>query len=256
MQECLIANPKRPLPDPYHSRLGLKLDPEKSKVYKVNKYAETNQMKINQSKSKFILFNPTKSYDFTPEFKLEDTPLETVESMKLLGLVIANDLSWKLNTQNLTRKAYGILWSIKRIVKHGATLNDLIDVYIKQVRSILEFGVPVWNSSLTKQESLEFERVQKAFHHIALGNSYFDYESALDITRLETLEARRIRLCINFSKKASKHPKHRHWFAPTNSEIPNTRRIKMKFKKPICRLKRFECSPIPYLTSLLNNSSQ
>ena len=94
MQECLIANPNRPLPDSYHSRLGLKLDPEKSKVYKeilnVNKYAETNQMKINQSKSKFILFNPTKSYDFTPEFKLEDTPLETVESMKLLGLVIAN----------------------------------------------------------------------------------------------------------------------------------------------------------------------
>ena len=46
MQECLIANPNRPLPDPYHSRLGLKLDPEMSKVYKkildVNRYAETN----------------------------------------------------------------------------------------------------------------------------------------------------------------------------------------------------------------------
>ena len=173
--------------------------------------------------------------------------------MKLLGLVISNDLSWKENTENLTRKAYGRLWSIKRLVNHGATLKDLIDVYTKQVRSILEFGVPVWNSSLTKQQSLEFERVQKAFHHIALGNLYSDYKSALDITGLETLETRRLKLCINFSKKASKHPKHSHWFAPTNSEIPNTRRLKMKFKKPICRLKRFESSPIPYLTSLLNN---
>ena len=113
MQECLVANQNRPLPDPYHSRLGLKLDSEKSKVYKeilnINKYAETNQMKINKSKSKFILFNPTNSYDFTPEFKLEETPLETVESMKLLGLVISNDLSWKENTENLTRKELSIM---------------------------------------------------------------------------------------------------------------------------------------------------
>ena len=210
--------------------IGLKLDPEKSKVYKeilnINKYAETNQMKINKSKSKFILFNPTNSYDFTPEFKLEETPLETVESMKLLGLVISNDLSWKENTENLTRKAYGRLWSIKRLVNHGATLNDLIDVYTKQVRSILEFGVPVWNSSLTKQQSLEFERVQKAFHHIALGNLYSDYKSALGITGLETLETRRLKLCINFSKKASKHPQTQSLVC--TNQFRNTKYTKVK----------------------------
>ena len=257
MQECLIENPDRPLPDPFHSRHGMKLDPEKSKVYKeiqnVNSYATINQMKINQSKSKFIVFNPTTSYDFVPEFKLEETPLETVENMKLLGLIISNDLTWKENTENLTKRAYGRLWSIRRLVNHGATLEDLIEVYIKQVRSILEYGVPVWNSSITKQESLEFERVQKTFHHIALGNQYSNYENALVLTGLETLESRRLKLCINFSKKASKHPKHKHWFAPTNPKLPNTQSLKVKFKKPLCRLKRFESSPIPYLTSLLNN---
>ena len=143
--------------------------------------------------------------------------------------------------------------SIRRLVNHGATIEDLIEVYTKQVRSILEFGVPVWNSSITKQESIEFERVQKTFHHIALGHLYSDYKTALSLTGLETLESRRLKLCINFSKKASKHPKHSQWFATTNSELPNTRSFKAKFKKPLCRLKRFESSPIPYLTSLLNN---
>ena len=83
-------------------------------------------MKINQSKSKFIVFNPTTSYDFVPEFKLEETPLETVENMKLLGLMTSNDLTWKENTENLTKRAYGRLWSIRRLVNHGATLEDLI----------------------------------------------------------------------------------------------------------------------------------
>ena len=127
----------------------------------------------------------------------------SVESMKLLGLVVSNDLTWHANTEHLTKKAYGRLWSIKRLVNHGASLEDLIDVYSKQVRSILEFGVPVWNSSLTKGESLELERVQKAFHHIVLGNLYVNYDNAPAITGLETLQSRRLKLCVNFAKKAS-----------------------------------------------------
>ena len=137
-------------------------------------------------------------------------------------------------------------------MNNGATLADLVDIYSKQVRSILEFGVPVWNSSITKGESVELERVQKTFHHIVLGSSYRSYEAALALTGLETLESRRKKLCTKFAKKASQHPKHKHWFVPTESELPNTRSLKVKFKKPVCRLKRFEKSPIPYLTNLLN----
>ena len=258
MKESLISNPNRTLPDTYHSRFGLKLDPEKSKVYKeiknIQEYATKNQMKINSSKTKFMVFNPTLSFDFVPEMELNSNPLETVDSMKLLGLVVSNDLSWKLNTENLTRKAYGRLWSINRLANHGATLDDLIDIYNKQVRSVLEFGVPVWNSSITKEEVKELERVQKSFLHIALGSQYSNYEDALAQTGMETLENRRTKLCLSFGKKAAKHNKHSHWFEVKNYEkLPNTRSLKLKYNEPICRLERFRSSPIPYLTRLLND---
>ena len=51
---------------------------------------------------------------------------------------------------------------------HGASIDDLIAVYTKQIRYVLEFGVTVWNSSITKDESLDIERVQKAFLQIEL----------------------------------------------------------------------------------------
>ena len=60
LKEALIPNPDRPLPDPFHARLGQKLSPDASLVYnqilKVQNYAQENEMKINFSKTKFLFF--------------------------------------------------------------------------------------------------------------------------------------------------------------------------------------------------------
>ena len=256
IQESVIPNQNRDLPDPFHARLGQKLDPSKSQVYEqidqIQAYANKMEMKLNISKTKFMLINPTLNYDFVPSFEVEGRDIETKEEMRLLGLVLRNDLSWKSNTEQMTKKAYNRLWMLKRLKLNGANIEDLTDVYIKQVRSVLEFGVPVWNSNIKKEEILDIERVQKCFLHLTLGNLYTSYKAALEIVGLETLEDRRTGICLKFALKASKHPKHGEWFVPTDPSRPETRQFKQHLKPPLCRLKRFEKSPIPYLTNLLN----
>ena len=105
IQDSVIPDPVRPLPDTYHARLGHKLDPEKSKVYseikKIRRYTTENKMKLNSTKTKFMLFNPTSNFDFVPDFKIDNTHVETLEEMKLLGLILRNDLSWKSNTKHM-----------------------------------------------------------------------------------------------------------------------------------------------------------
>ena len=156
LKEALTPNPDRMLPDNYHARMGQKLSCGKSQVYsqisKVEQYALDNEMKINSDKSTFILFNPTKTFDFIPDCEINGKKIDTNEEIKILGLTLQNDLKWKSNTNNMTRKAYKRLWIIKRLKKAGANKEDLIDVYTKQVRSVVEFGVPVWNSGLSKEE--------------------------------------------------------------------------------------------------------
>ena len=149
-------------------------------------------------------------------------------------------------------RAYKKLWIIKRLKNQGARLSDLIDIYIKQVRSILEYGVPVWNSGLTLEEIADIERVQKSFLHIVLEHDYQDYQSALVKSNLETLVDRRLKLCKKFAVKASRHPNHRKWFVETKPGR-NTRSIKVPYKSPLCRLTRTKKGPIPYLTNLLNS---
>ena len=79
----------RPQPDPYHARTGHALMPNKSKVYsqilEVNDYANTNEMKLNLEKTKFMIFNLCSSIDFMPTFNIGGTEVNLVEEMKLLG---------------------------------------------------------------------------------------------------------------------------------------------------------------------------
>ena len=127
------------------------------------------------------------------------------------------------------------------------------DIYIIQYRSFLELRGPVWNSARTKEEVHDVERVQSTFLHIVLGLKYSSYEHALGLASLETLPSRRHTICERFALKAARHPKHQHWFQPSNPNAPNTRSHKLEYKQPLVRLSRFKKSPIPYLTSLLNN---
>ena len=61
---------------------------------------------------------------------------------------LTNDLKWHANTEAMVKKAYSRLWMIRRLKKHGANLIDLKDVFLKQIRSILEFvclsGIQDW----------------------------------------------------------------------------------------------------------------
>ena len=190
-----------------------------------------------------MLFNPTDNYDFVPNLTIDGITLESSDERKLLGLTIRNDLIWKSNTSSLTKRAYKKLWDIKRLKSQGTNLNDLIDIYQKQVWSILEFGVPVWNNGLTQDEVADIERVQKAFLHISLEGEYTDYQSAFELTKLETLLCRRLKLCKKFVLRSSKHPKHSKWFLKTEPG-PYIRSKKPDYKIPLCRLTRIKKGPI------------
>ena len=130
-------------------------------------------MRINYKKTKVILFNSRRKYDFQPEIKNDEGDiLEVEEEMKLLGLKISSDLSWHSNTKFICMKGYSRLWMLRNLKKVGANIWDMKDIYEKQVRSVLEMAVPVWEAGLTKSESNQIERVQRTACAIILGTKY------------------------------------------------------------------------------------
>ena len=220
-------------------------------------------MVINTDKSKVMIFNTARKYDGMPCLTLPGMggqKLEVVESYKLLGVKIRSDLKWHDNTSFICQRGYERLWLLRRLKGLGASQTELVDVYDKQVRSLLELAVPVWQPALTQHESKQIERVQKAACHIILGNKYVDYDNALNMIGHDSLKTRRIQLCQKFARKSLRNPKYSNWFCPVKTEpnMPKTRGQKRKkqnlFKPVQTRTERYENSPLPYLTKLLNQS--
>ena len=162
-------------------------------------------MKINYGKTKLMVFNPGKIRDFFPRFPVNNDELEVVEEIKLLGVIIRNDLSWEPNTDYIIKRASKKLWSLRRLKKLGAKTCDLIDVFIKQVRCFLEFTVVVWHPSLTNHVRVRIERVQKSAMYIILGENYHSYRSSIKQTQLESLHSRRNKLCKKCAQKSLKN---------------------------------------------------
>ena len=257
LKDTLIEDENETLEKPltFHDRTKHLLPPDKSKVQKqledLQTYSDENEMKINYKKTKTMLFNEAKKTDFSPKMKLGNETLDLVEEMKLLGVHMTSDLKWNLNTHEMTKKAYTRLWLIRRLKLLGANKGELIDVYVKQIRSVLEYAAVVWHPGLTITNNQDIERVQKACLAVILGRSYESYESALQLTGLERLTKRRESLCLKFARKTIKNPKFNSWFVE-DKNVLGTRRITKNLKVTQTRTRRFRKSTIPYLTELLN----
>ena len=94
----------------------------------------------------------------------------------------------------------------------GASQADLVDIYLKQIRCVLELAVPAWSGSINLADQIDIERIQKSAAHIILGRSYLSYKDALKTLILESLMTRRDNICLKFAKNAEKDKKFKHWF--------------------------------------------
>ena len=72
---------------------------------------------------------------------LNGQKLQVVEETMLLGVVITTDLKCSANTAYIVKRAIRKLWCLRRLKALGASQEDLLDVYLKQ---ILEYAAPVW----------------------------------------------------------------------------------------------------------------
>ena len=126
-------------------------------------------MKVNNKKTKLMLFNNCKKWNFMPELRLDGHDMVLEEEMRLLGVVIRSDMKWSSNTENLVKKGFDRVWIMRRLKKLGATTDELKDVYIKQIRSILEFAVPAWHPALPALRELILKEYRKQLLMLFLG---------------------------------------------------------------------------------------
>ena len=201
-----------------------------------------------RKKTKIMSFNFSKKYDFLPKLKASNKQLDVVYSHKLLGVILTSNCKWHENTSYIVKKANRRIWYLRRLKALGASVDTLMDQYHKSLRSVLEFGAPLWTGSLTKTNIADIEKVQKTAFKVILGHQYTGHLNALNVLGETTLEERRLALCKKYAKKCSKNPKMTSLFPVTR----NKTRYGKKFIEPIFKSKRATNGCVPFLIRLLN----
>ena len=147
------------------------------------------------------------------------------------------------------------MWLLRRM-KHLKLENDIIiDYYIKEVRPLTEQGVPIWNSSLTKKQVNDIEKIQKVALKIILGQQYNSYESACEIFGLKKLSTRRLDLSTKFAIKLYKSNRCQEFFTPSNKSVITRSEEPLLLEQKV-NTRRGYYAPHNYLTRLINKNKE
>ena len=166
--------------------------------------------------------------------------------------MITSDCKWKENTNYIVKKASKRIWFLRRLKSLGASVNTLVDYFNKSIRSVLEFGAPIWTGALTQANIKDIEKIQKTCFRIILGQNYSSYPETLEMLDQITLEERRKQACKKFAKKSLSHPKMHSYFKRSNDKT----RFSKKFIEPSTKTLRAHNGPIPFLTRLLKEDAK
>ena len=246
----------RARPFNYHERTGYVLPDDNNLlqfyISDAENFALENKMVINKKKTKVISFTKSRKWDFPPELHFSDgTQIEYVEEIKLVGVVVSQNLKWYKNSEYICQKARQKMWLLRRLLKFDLDIYKLFDVYTKEIRSLLELAVPVWHSGLTRDQTADIERIQKVAMQIILQDKYIIYQLACNTFSADTLENRRTKLCTTFAQRNYQSENSLFTQVGTTMDTRKASEVVMEYK---CNFGRYQKSSLPYLAKLLNST--
>ena len=207
-------------------------------------WTKSNDMSINAGKTNAmnICFARTQSFD---DLTIEDKPIETVESTKLVGVHIQNDLKWNTHISSIVKKSYTRIHFLSLLKRAKAPEKDMINFYLSIIRPVLEYACPAWSTSLPHYLSEKLESVQKRCMKIIYPGHI--YSQALEKAKLTSLYDRRNVLCHSFFKQLEKPDNKLFNLLPPlrKSGAYHLRKAK-KYECPRIRTERYKNSFVPF----------
>ena len=183
-------NPKTQVPSDIPPGISY-LPPENTKTQgylnSISEWTNLHQMILNPVKSKIMLINFCKSYQFKTRLTINKSIIEQVSQTRLLEVILSDDMSWQANTAHLVKKAYTRMTILRRLNDFKVEKADMIKIYVLFIRVTIEQSSVVWSSALTQQEEQSLERIQKIALRLIYQNEYISYDNALFLSKLPTI---------------------------------------------------------------------
>ena len=171
-------------------------------LLKISAWARKWKVKFNTSKSKNIIFS-NKVLHNSPPLVFDDCLIELVNNHRHLGLYLSSTLDWTMQVSQVCLKA-----NRKLSVLRSVSLLDrqTLDVLYKlTIRSVLDYALPVYCTTLKQTDLARLENVQYRAAKVVTGAFHLTSRDKLN-TELgwETIKKRCDILSLNIFHKIHK----------------------------------------------------
>ena len=203
-----------------------------------------------KKKCHIITFNFSANNTPPQNLSLNQNLINSVDNLKLLGVMISKDLKWNENTSLICDKVNKKYYILNRLKNFGFTKEELIIAWNTILRPVTEYAAPLWHSGLSKAENRSLEALQKKALGIIFGikyennrrlytinNSLLPYNEALEKLKLTSLEERREILTSNFALQIINNENHRDIFQERKQSI--NLRNKPRIKEVHCNTEHY-----------------
>jgi len=192
----------------------------------VLRWSQENKMNLNPRKTKEMVISFRKSVQPPGLITLEGTTITRVETCKLLGITLQNDLKWGLHISDIENRAVTRIYFLSCLKRAGVKPDKLIQYYVACIRSLMEYGSIIFHPGLTQQQTADLENVQKRALRIIYPN--IDYPECLNEAKLDTLAVRRENDCRTFFKEVQSADHRLYYLLPP----PNPAHYKLRKQRP------------------------
>ena len=206
---------------------------------------------MNPSKCKYIRVSQKRKPTDVPAILLEGIPLECVDTIKYLGVILSSDLSWTPHIESVCTKARKLLGLLYRRFYNSARSDTLFELYTTQIRPHLEYAAPVWDPC-TARSIKKLENTQK--RALKICSKQWDnlgYQDLLDLAQCPTLRNR----CLYFKLCTLYKIVHKLIYLPVDI-LPLRSNLSAPvplLHQPYARTNSFFSSFVPSSVSLWNN---
>ena len=224
-----------------------------------------DKMIINSKKCNVINFNFSKNNTPPQNLTLNDNAIQIANKIILLGVVLTIDLKWTENTSLICDKVNRKYYILSTLKKFGFTRSELLIAWKTILRPLTEYAAPLWHSGLTDADCKRLESLKKKALGMIFGikfkdnkiyytinNELLNYEQALKVLGLTSLEERREILTSKFALQTMNNERHRNIFQMKEDHGLNLRK-KQKVKQLDWNTKRYFNSAVHYMSRILNN---
>ena len=138
----------------------------KAEIQHIELWADTNNVKLNRSKSKEIVFTKPRSCrqtDLPPPFV---QGFERVQHISVLGVILTYNLTMTTHIDNIITSCARVLCGLRTLRSHGMPLPALHVVFQSTAMAKVTYAAPAWWGFTNSADRNRFEAfIRRAVRH-------------------------------------------------------------------------------------------